>query len=56
MIFSPNGLRKKRNVGMRGYGGVTDDEWFRFLAARSEVSTAEVNSWWPGAAGTRSGR
>jgi putative restriction endonuclease len=34
-------------IGMRGYVGVTDDEWFRFLAARPEVSRAEVNFWRP---------
>lgn len=35
-------------VGMRGYVGVTDEEWFRFLAARPEISEAEVNFWRPG--------
>jgi putative restriction endonuclease len=35
-------------IGMRGYVGVTDEEWFRFLAARPEVSQAEVNFWRPG--------
>ena len=34
-------------IGMRGYVGVTDDEWFRFLAARPGVSRAEVNFWRP---------
>jgi putative restriction endonuclease len=33
---------------MRGYVGVTDDEWYRFLAARPEISAAEVNFWRPG--------
>jgi putative restriction endonuclease len=33
---------------MRGYMGVTDDAWYRFLAARPEVSAAEVNFWRPG--------
>lgn len=34
--------------GMRGYVGVTDEEWYRFLAARPEISEAEVNFWRPG--------
>jgi putative restriction endonuclease len=34
--------------GMRGYVGVTDEEWFRFLAARPEISEAKVNFWRPG--------
>jgi hypothetical protein len=29
--------------GMRGYVGVTDEEWFRFLATRPEIPEAEVN-------------
>ena len=33
---------------MRGYVGVTDDEWYRFLADRPEISEAEVNFWRPG--------
>jgi len=33
---------------MRGYVGVTDDEWYRFLAYRPEISEAEVNFWRPG--------
>jgi putative restriction endonuclease len=33
---------------MRGYVGVTDDAWYRFLATRPEVSGAEVNFWRPG--------
>jgi putative restriction endonuclease len=33
---------------MRGYVGVTDDAWYRYLAARPEVSAAEVNFWRPG--------
>ena len=33
---------------MRGYVGVTDNEWYRFLAARPEISEAEVNFWRPG--------
>lgn len=36
------------NCGMRGYVGVTDEEWFRFLAARPEISEDEVNFWRPG--------
>jgi len=36
---------------MRGYVGVTDDEWYRFLAARPEISEAEVNFWRPGGGG-----
>jgi putative restriction endonuclease len=36
------------NIGMRGYVGVTDDEWYRFLAARPGISEAEVNFWRPG--------
>ena len=38
---------------MRGYVGVTDGEWYRFLAARPEVSGAEVNFWRPGGGGFR---
>jgi putative restriction endonuclease len=34
--------------GMRGYVGVTDGEWYRFLAAWPEVSGAVVNFWRPG--------
>ncbi len=30
---------------MRGYVGVTDDDWYRFLAARHDI--AEVNFWQP---------
>jgi hypothetical protein len=33
---------------MRGYVGVTDEEWYRFLAARPEGSLAVVNFWRPG--------
>jgi putative restriction endonuclease len=33
---------------MRGYVGVTDGDWYRFLAERPEVSSAEVNFWRPG--------
>jgi len=33
---------------MRGYVGVTDDEWYRFLAQRPDVSGAVVNFWRPG--------
>ncbi|HTU75025.1 MAG TPA: hypothetical protein VMG38_16035 [Trebonia sp.] len=33
---------------MRGYVGVTDEEWYRFLAARPEDSAAIVNFWRPG--------
>jgi hypothetical protein len=28
--------------------GVTDNAWYRFLAERPEISTAEVNFWRPG--------
>jgi len=48
LIVTRNGLPQEHNVDVRGYVGVTDDEWFRFLAARPEVSTAEVNFWRPG--------
>lgn len=41
-------LPQVHNISVRGYVGVTDDEWFRFLAARPEVSMAEVNFWRPG--------
>jgi putative restriction endonuclease len=34
------------NTVMRGYVGVTDDEWYHFLAARPEISV--VNFWRPG--------
>jgi putative restriction endonuclease len=33
---------------VRGYVGVTDEEWYRFLAARPEASQVEVNFWRPG--------
>lgn len=33
---------------MRGYVGVTDGEWFRFLAARPEETGGLVNFWKPG--------
>lgn len=33
---------------MRGYVGVTDQDWYEFLAARPEISEAEVNFWRPG--------
>ena len=33
---------------MRGYVAVTDEEWYQFLAARPEISEAEVNFWRPG--------
>ena len=33
---------------MRGYVGVTDGDWYHFLADRPEVSSAEVNFWRPG--------
>ncbi len=33
---------------MRGYVGVTDNDWYRFLAARPEIAEAEVNFWRPG--------
>ena len=33
---------------MRGYVGVTDGDWYRFLAERPEVFSAEVNFWRPG--------
>jgi putative restriction endonuclease len=41
-----------QNGGVRGYVGVTDDEWFRFLAARPEISQTEVNFWRPGGGNT----
>ncbi len=41
-------LPQAHNSQMRGYVGVTDDEWYRFLAARPEVSAVEVNFWRPG--------
>jgi putative restriction endonuclease len=34
--------------GMRGYVGVTDGEWFRFLADRPEDTGGLVNFWRPG--------
>jgi putative restriction endonuclease len=37
----------RHNVRMRGYVGVTDGDWYRFLAALPEVSSAEVNFWRP---------
>jgi HNH endonuclease len=33
---------------VRGYVGVTDGDWYRFLADRPNVSAAEVNFWRPG--------
>jgi len=33
---------------MRGYVGVTDDEWYEFLRVRPKISEAEVNFWRPG--------
>jgi len=33
------------NTGVRGYVGVTDDQWYHFLAARPEIT--EVNFWRP---------
>ena len=33
------------NTVMRGYVGVTDDEWYRFLAARPEISRGLPKSW-----------
>jgi putative restriction endonuclease len=36
----------EHNIGMRAYVGVTDNGWYRFLAARPEVT--EVNFWRPG--------
>jgi hypothetical protein len=33
----------EHNIGMRAYVGVTDSGWYRFLAARPEVT--EVNFW-----------
>jgi putative restriction endonuclease len=33
---------------MQGYVGVTDNEWYQFLAARPQLSGAEVNFWRPG--------
>jgi UTRA domain len=33
---------------VRGYVGVTDGDWYRFLAERPEVASREVNFWRPG--------
>jgi putative restriction endonuclease len=41
-------MPKMQNVRMRGYVGVTDGDWYRFLADRPAVSGAEVNFWRPG--------
>ena len=38
---------------MRGYVGVTDDKWYRFLADRPEISSTEVNFWRPGGGALR---
>jgi putative restriction endonuclease len=35
-------------LSVRGYVGVTDGEWYRFLADRPEIAAAEVNFWRPG--------
>jgi putative restriction endonuclease len=35
----------KRNGGMKAYVGVTDGDWYRFLAARPDID--EVNFWQP---------
>ena len=40
--------RSEQNTSVRGYVGVTDGDWYRFLADRPEVSAAEVNFWRPG--------
>ena len=40
--------RSEQNTSVRGYVGVTDSEWYRFLADRPDVSAAEVNFWRPG--------
>ena len=37
-------LPQVHNIGMRGYVGVTDEEWYRFLAARPEISEAKSTS------------
>jgi putative restriction endonuclease len=36
---------------MRGYVGVTDDGWYRYLSGRPEGSGTEVNFWRPGGGG-----
>jgi putative restriction endonuclease len=36
------------NIPVRGYVGVTDSEWYQFLANRPEIAAAEVNFWRPG--------
>jgi putative restriction endonuclease len=41
-------LAEENNGVMRGYVGVTDQDWYEFLAARREVAEAEVNFWRPG--------
>jgi putative restriction endonuclease len=35
-------------LSVRGYVGVTDGEWYQFLANRPEIAAAEVNFWRPG--------
>lgn len=40
-------LPSAREPSMRGYVGVTDTEWYRFLAERPRVSEAMVNFWRP---------
>jgi HNH endonuclease len=41
----PTGMAE-HNTGVQAYVGVTDDRWYRFLAARPEL--AEINFWRPG--------
>jgi hypothetical protein len=38
--------RTVHTVDMRGYVGVTDNEWYAFLASRPEIT--QVNFWRPG--------
>lgn len=35
-------------LSVRGYVGVTDAEWYQFLADRPEIAAAEINFWRPG--------
>jgi putative restriction endonuclease len=43
-----NLLPWRHNERVRGYVGVTDGDWYRFLAGRPEVASREVNFWRPG--------
>src|SRR6516225_3810318 len=46
IIDQPQRLVQVHNACVRGYVGVTDDDWYRFLAARPGLT--EVNFWRPG--------